>query len=265
MPTAFDLNAIGSLDQAKADLQARLRGAPTDVAARFALGELLLIEGAWDRADTLFDLVSTQAPDHGVRVALIRQLIRGEIWRAQVFGDGRAPEMLGEVEPQVERALRILVEARAGGPAAQLREEADAAAPALAGVVNGRAFEGVRDLDDRTADVLEVLTSNGKYFWIPWSRVRSLELDPPGHVRDLIWRPARLDVRDGPEGVVYIPATYWTAETGLDDETRLARRTDWIERDGLTLGQGQRCLLVGDDVVALGEIESLALEPEAVS
>lgn len=255
---AAELVKAGDLSAARAALVESVKGAPSDLARRFELGELLLVQGEWERADTHFDLISTQDPSWGAVVALIRQLIRAEIARREVFQQGRTPEIVGEATEEIALALRVLVEHRAGSEAAvALRSEGDESHAPLGGTLNERPFVGLRDLDDRTADVLEVLTSTGKYYWIPWRMVRSIALQPPKRLRDLVWRAAEVDVTDGPSGVVYIPAIYAPISEGAEDDHRLGRKTDWAEDRGLTCGIGLRCLLVGDDVVPLDEIETL--------
>ncbi len=263
MSLASELIKSADLEAARAALQEQVKAQPNNVVARFELAEVLLLLGDWARADNQYDLVSTQDTSYGVLVALIRQLIRAELARAEVFAEGRAPELIGDATTQVEMALRVLVEFRAGGDAAATREAADAVAPSLHGTVDGRDFTCVRDLDDATADVLEVLTSTGKYFWIPWSQVRALHLRAPEHLRDLIWRPADLDVIDGPDGVVYIPTTYVGQEARKTGATRLGRETDWVEDGGLTRGVGLRCLLLGDEVVSLSDFSDLTFKDVA--
>jgi len=263
MKTLSEYLAEGDLQAAIEAIQSRVKANPGQVSHRFELAELLLLSGAFERADTHFDLVSTQDPSFGVRVALIRQLIRAEYERREVFEGGRTPEVLGELDPEVEIGLRILLEQRAGGPAAEMRREADEATGDLAGEVDGRAVNLVRDLDDRVADVLEVLTSTGKYYWVPFKRVRSLELHPPTHPRDIIWREATLDVENGPEGVVYIPTTYHSSSKDLSDALKLGRATEWIDVGGLTQGEGQRCLVLGEDLVSFGDFNTLLVDRPA--
>lgn len=263
MSKSAELIKAGDLAGARAELVAQVKARPTDAALRFEFAELLLVLGEWDRADNQFDLVSTQDVSYGMLVALIRQLIRGELARAEVFTAGRTPELIGDATEEVEAALKLLLELREGGDAGAVREAADAAAPSLSGTVDGKAFAGIRDLDDRTADVLEVLTSTGKYYWIPWSRIRSLELKAPERLRDLVWRAADLDVADGPEGVVYIPATYVAQAEEQTGASRLGQETRWVEEGGIVRGVGLRCLLAGEDEVALSEFTTLALDGAA--
>ncbi|WP_309644014.1 type VI secretion system accessory protein TagJ [Phenylobacterium sp.] len=260
MSAAIEFLNSDDLGAARAMLQDRVKAKPSHVGHRFELAELLLVLGEWERADNQFDLIATQDLAYGLRVALIRQLIRGELARREVFAEGRTPDLIGDATAEVEAALKVLLELRTEGDPAAVREAADLAATPLVGTIDGRPFVGVRDLDDRTAGVLEVLTSTGKYFWIPWASVRSLELKAPEHLRDLIWRPAELDVVDGPDGVVYIPTTYVAPEADKSAAHRLGRQTDWIDERGVVRGVGLRCLLVGDDVVSLAEFSDLSLE-----
>ena len=45
-----------------------------------------------------------------------------------------------------------------------------------------------RDLDDLTAPFLEVLATNGNYYWVPIERVERIQFQEPKVARDLIWR-----------------------------------------------------------------------------
>jgi type VI secretion system protein ImpE len=250
-----ELVASGRIEEAISVLQAEVRARPTDAAKRFELGETLVVLGEWARADTQLDLASTQDTTFGVTVALIRQLIRGEMARAEVFTQGRTPEVVGEATPEVVGALRLLLDLR--DPA--VSEIAPPDDNVLTGEVDGRPFTGIRDLDDRVAPVLEVLTSTGKYYWIPWARVLSLELTAPARLRDLVWRPAELDVADGPSGVVYIPALYQCGPGEADSDARLGRATRWEEEKGLARGIGQRCFLIGEEDLALSDFTTLTI------
>ncbi len=115
----------------------------------------------------------------------------------------------------------------------------------------------MRDLDDRTAGFFEVLTSTGKYFWIPTEQVASIEFRPPKRPRDLLWRRAHMIVRDGPDGEVFLPTIYAGAEDA-PDSVRLGRSTDWREGDeGLVEGVGLRMFLIGDEGRTIMDIGTL--------
>ena len=236
-----------------------VKRAPADAVKRLALADTLIVLGEWDRADTHLDLASTQDPSWGQVCALLRQLVRAAAHRGDVFAHGRPPDLVTEPTPRVRTALEILAAGRAGGDAAALRRAADERFAPLAVELDGAPAQGVRDGDDRLADVLEIMTSTGKYVWISYDQVSALELRPVEHPRDRIWRPAELDVVDGPTGVVYLPMIYPATAT-TSDAQRLGRETDWIDHGGLDCGVGQKCLLIGEELVALSDIGALSVD-----
>ena len=103
--------------------------------------------------------------------------------------------------------------------------------------------------------MLEVLTPNGKYYWIEFTSLSSVEFDAPARALDLMWRPARIEVRGSESGSVYVPAIYAPAD-GASEAQRLGRATDWVELSpgGAVRGQGQRMWLAGDEAVAALEV-----------
>jgi type VI secretion system protein ImpE len=120
------------------------------------------------------------------------------------------------------------------------------------------AFDDFRDADDRYAGFFEILTTTGKYFWVPTERVASLVLHPPKRPRDLFWRRATISVSDGPDGEVYLPAIYDTERSGLGDEYRLGRATDWAEEAaGPVVGIGQRIFLAGEESYGIMDLTEL--------
>jgi type VI secretion system protein ImpE len=198
-------------------------------------------------------------------VAEFRQLLRAEVARRQLFRDGRVPEFLGEPTPAQRHALAALVALRGGdmAEAARLSAEAEAARPRVAGTHDGHAFADMRDADDLLAGSFEVLTSTGKYFWIPIERVASVEFHAPRRPRDLMWRRASMSVNQGPDGDVYIPAVYAAPEGTADESLLLGRSTDWVgPEDGPVRGLGQRTFLVGEEAAAIMELKTLTFGTE---
>src|SRR5262249_37023220 len=100
--------------------------------------------------------------------------------------------------------------------------------------------------------------------WVPLERVASCEFDAPARPLDLLWRPASLSVRGGPDGRVFVAAIYANHGTPRDDLARLGRRTDWIGGEGEPVrGVGLRTLLVGDEARTILEIRSLEFDAAA--
>ena len=250
-PADPELSALlrdARLDEARMLAAGRVRAAPADARARLDLADILILCGEWDKADNQADLAGTYDPSRAVGLALLRQLIRAAAWRDETFRDRRPPDLVTEADADIVAAL-----ARLAGTAAK-------EPPPLSATIDGAAQDGFRDLDDRIAGVLEVLAGNGRYLWVPLSAVASLRPAKPERLRDLVWRPAEIDVRGGPSGTVYIPALYPFAAGEGDPGQRLGRTTDWAEEaDGTMRGIGQRGWLAGDDIVTLDGFTELAV------
>ena len=254
--TAASLFRAGKLDDAVAAAQAALRKAPTDLNARVLLGELLAFAGNLERADVVLDATSTIDPSTAMVVAEFRQLIRADTARRQLFRDGRVPEFLADPTETQRLQLAALVAVRAGDLAEAWRqtEAAEAVRPRAPGKHGDVAFDDLRDADDLLAGSFEVLTTTGKYLWIPTERVETLEFHPPKRPRDLLWRRASMSVAAGPDGEVYLPAVY-AVDDPMTDALRLGRETDWRQAEGGPVrGVGQRLFIVGEDAVPMMEL-----------
>lgn len=251
-----DLFQAGRIDAAVATATQAVRRAPNAIAARLLLAELLLFTGKLDRADLLLDAAATIDPSAALPIAEFRQLLRAEMARRQLWQEGRVPEFLGEPSSTEKALLAAIVAAQAGG--AQRAAEHAAAAESLREKVpvriGTRDFADFRDADDLCAGILELLTTTGKYFWVPLARVATVALHPPRRPRDLFWRRATLVVENGPEGEVYLPAIY--ATPAASDALRLGRETDWTG-DVPVRGIGQRLFLAGDEGFGMMELGTL--------
>jgi type VI secretion system protein ImpE len=106
--------------------------------------------------------------------------------------------------------------------------------------------------------VFEVLTSTGKFYWVPVNRVRSIEFRKPERLRDLIWRRALMSVASGPDGEVFLPATYCPNGSDIDERALLGRVTEWRGGDGAPIrGVGQVRFLVGEESVPIMQMETV--------
>ncbi|OYP35476.1 type VI secretion system accessory protein TagJ [Rhodopirellula sp. MGV] len=261
--TPMELYEAGQLDEAmEASLQL-VKSKPADVGLRFQLAELSCIAGNLERADKQLDTVSNQDAQAAIGAALLRQLVRAETARRECFYEGRVPEFLGDPSDRLKAHLSALTFYRDG--------QIDAAAKELEPLieqpvlnqpieVNGNVVDDIRDLDDLLAPVLEVYTTTGKYFWVDWNQILTLDVRAPERPFDLLWRQATLSIESGPDGEVYLPAIYLepeksaTADAGL----RLGRGTDWFDTEkGIVRGRGQRMLLVGDQDMPIMELQSI--------
>lgn len=262
-PTGSQLYTQGRLQEAVKVMGEEVKRHPMDGARRGFLAELLCIAGELERADKQLDVLSTQDPSAAVGVALLRQLVRAELARQEFYKLGHVPEFLADPTPQLRAHLQAAVLLRAGDSeqAAALLSDAERDRVPVAGTCNGQRFEDFRDIDDVTASFFEVLTSTGKYYWIGFDAVESVEFHAPEHPHDLLWRRARMCVRGGPDGEVFLPAIYADPEGEGDEQMRLGRATDWRGGDGSPVrGLGQRSFLVEDGGCPIMELETLSFE-----
>ncbi|MEQ1827161.1 MAG: type VI secretion system accessory protein TagJ [Pirellula sp.] len=252
----------GKLEEA-IDLQLGfVKKSPTDNGARFFLAELAAFQGDWDRVDRQLHSVVMQDKNASMLPLLFRQLVRAEIIREQVFQEGRSPDVVVELpedcQLQVEVCMALRLNQLEG--ISSLLEKSDAVRSAVRGTCNGKPFDTLIDMDDRLRGVAEVLTATGKYFWLPWNHITSIQFAKAERPLDLIWRKAEISVNNEIDGEVYMPVRYPSAATWKTEE-QLGRTTSWQDHpSGLVTGRGQRSLLVGDEAVSIMDVESLEIE-----
>ncbi len=258
--TAYELYQQAQLDEAIEAAIREVKAKPADVDKRLFLCDLLCLAGQLERADRQLNTLMQQDPELAVGISLYRQLIRAEKARCEFAESGRVPEFMEDVGDSLKLHLRAAIAVREGdlAEARRLLDEADELRTPLTGQCDGEPFDDFRDLDDLMATLLEVLTSTGKYYWVPWERIESIEFPAARQLRDLVWRPAQMSIRNGPEAVVYVPAIYTGSHSSDDARLRAGQSTDWIETDGgPTRGVGQRMFLIGDEdksILAIGKI-----------
>ncbi len=253
----------GRLAEALAAAGAAVRAAPADLGARVLLAELLLFAGNLERADVILDAASQIDPSAMMVVAEFRQLLRAETARRQLYREGRVPEFLGEPSPSEQASLKAMVALREGdlAGAKAMAAQAEDVRPRAAGTARGMPFDDFRDANDLLPGLIETLTTNGKYYWVPVARIQLMIFHPPRRPRDLAWRRCSMTVQDGPDGEVYVPATYYAAADTISDALRLGRETAWSDDSGPVIGTGQREFLIGDEAFGIMDLETIEFEP----
>ncbi len=250
----------GNLAEAVAAAIEDVKRHPADTEPRGFLCELLCFVGEWERADRQLDTLAEQDPKAMLGLSLFRQLIRAAQARQEFFEQGRVPEFVDQPTPCLQSHLEASIRIREGNPAeaVELLQQAEQSRPAVSGTADGQAFDDLRDIDDLTASFFEVLTSTGKYYWIPTERVETIEFHAPERPRDLLWRRTHMVVRGGPDGEVFLPTQYIGPPAEADDQLRLGRATDWQGGDGTpNRGLGQRMFLVGEEARSILEMKEI--------
>ncbi|MCP4095994.1 MAG: tetratricopeptide repeat protein [Planctomycetaceae bacterium] len=242
-----------------------LRDKPGDVETRGMLAQLLCFSGNWSNADTQLSTVMQQDPEMAIGVGLLRQLIRAESSRQQFFFEGGTPELIGDPSPALEALLKALIASRNGEEEEVIKQTSkiNETCPLVAGTVNNEPFEIGRDLDDLLQGFAEVLTSNGKFFLIPWASIHKISFRPPERLQDQIWRSASIEAADNINGEVYLPTRYCTSpevSNSLSEPLLMGAETNWTTsvEGGPTLGQGLKMFAFGDQAYSIMELNDLS-------
>ena len=263
MATAVEHLQAGELDQAVAAALSDVKKNPTDVGLRGYLCELLCLAGDLERADKQLETITNQDPKSAAAISLFRQLVRAETARRECFEKGRVPELLDLPDAQFELHMKALLALREGNgsQAAELLTQAEEQRPRVSGTCGNTKFEDMRDCDDLIGPYFEVLTSTGKYYWIPMHRVESMEFESRERTRELLWPRVHMVVKGGPDGEVFLPAIYPTVTKESDAALKLGRYTDWQGVDGEPVrGEGLRTYLIGEETRTIHDLHTLTFD-----
>lgn len=249
----------GRPDEALRLLTAEVRGNPADVRRRVFLFQLLAVLGEWERAQTQLNVVGDLDPLNLMMVTTYSAVLKGEAARAAVFAGQQMPVVVGEPEQWLALMFQALKLDAAGqhAQATSLRDQAFEQAEAVAGTIDGQAFEWLADADPRFGPCLEVILEGG-YSWVPLSRISELKFDPPVDLRDKVWAPVQVTWTNGGQAVGFVPGRYPGTEKTADNDFLLARKTDWVDAgDGSVTGCGQRMFATDAGEYPLLDIRSI--------
>jgi type VI secretion system protein ImpE len=244
------------------DLRRMIQKQPQRSDLRIFLFQIYCVQGEWMKASTQLDVLLELDPSSKPMVETYREALRCEVLRRDVFDGKRSPLVLGAPPDWLAwmlEALRLDGQSHAAA-AAELRARALEAAPATSGTLDGAPFAWLADADSRLGPVLEAII-NGKYYWVPVSRLLRIEIEKPADLRDFVWAPATLTLETGAASVALIPTRYPGTERKADPALRLARATDWREQPGGAWhGVGQRMLTTDQAEIALLDVRVLAFD-----
>jgi type VI secretion system protein ImpE len=244
------------------ELRKMIQKQPQRSDLRIFLFQLYCVQGEWIKAGTQLEVLLELDPSSKPMVETYREALRCEALRREVFDGKRSPLVLGKPDDWLAmliEALRVDAEGRPDA-AAQLRARALEAAPTTSGKLDDTPFEWLADADGRLGPVIEAII-NGKYYWVPVSRLIRIEIEKPADLRDFVWAPATLTLENGAANVALIPTRYPGTEREENAALRLARATDWREQPGGAFhGVGQRMLTTDQAEVALLDVRVIALD-----
>jgi len=240
--TAEEYLRQGDVKAALQQLQKQVKAHPAKVEYRVFLFQLLSVMGQWDRALTQLNVAGSLDDATLSMVSMYRQVIACERFREAVFLGDRDPVVFGRPEEWVAllvQALKLTAQ-RQYSKSQDLRERAFELAPGCSGTIDKQTFDWLADSDARLGPVMEVIIE-GRYLWVPQERIRSISIEAPVDLRDVIWLPAHFAWSNGGESYGLIPARYPASYQSDDPLLALSRKTEWKDcGDELFLGFGQK-------------------------
>lgn len=263
--TAEELIKAGDVQAALAELRGRIRAKPSDASLRVFLFQLLAVSGQWEKALDQLQISGELDSKTLLMVEMYRPAVLCEAIRADVFAGRRVPVLFGEPEPWLALLIESLLRAGKGeaAAAATLRQQAFEQAPATAGSIDGKPFQWIADADSRLGPVLEAIV-NGRYYWIPFSRLDQVRFEAPTDLRDFVWAIANLRFTNGGEMPALIPVRYPGSEAAGDGLLALSRKTQWGQiGDNAYAGLGQRVLATDIDEHPLLDCREILLSSDS--
>lgn len=257
----------GAPRAALVSLTTAVKAAPAKAQLRIFLAQLLCVLGQWERAHTQLNVVAEMDDAAGPMREMVGHALRCEKVRAAVFEGRRPPLLFGEPEAWLASLIESMLRAAAGEVALahSLAASAFEAAPATRGQIDGQPFEWIADADSRLGPVLEAMV-NGRYYWIPFTRLARVDIEAPTDLRDLVWLPAHLQFANGGEVIAMLPTRYPGSERSDDEQILMARKTEWrrdVSDTERWLGLGQRVLITDQGEHHILAVRSIALESVA--
>jgi type VI secretion system protein ImpE len=254
----------GAPKAALASLTAAVKAAPAKPQLRIFLAQLLCVLGQWERAHTQLNVAAELDAAAGPMREMVGHALRCEKIRAAVFEGRRSPMIFGEPDQWLASLIESMLRAGAGEQelARSLAERAFEAAPTSRGLIDGTPFEWIADADSRLGPVVEAMV-NGRYYWIPFTRLSRVDIEAPTDLRDVVWLPARLQFANGGEAIAMLPTRYPGSERSDDEQILMARKTEWRSDGGDTerwFGLGQRVLVTDQGEHDLLTVRAIELQ-----
>lgn len=236
-----------------------VRSKPTDITARTFLFELSCFTGDWERADKQLEVIGQQDVNAMIGAQIYKQNLSAEHDRLRCVNDGMIPECLLPPPKYVEKLLVAGTHIRENrlAEARQVLDEAEQERPAFSGKINGEEFNDLRDCNDLTSSVFEVIVK-GSYTWVPFEQVESIKLSEAKTLRDFFWRQAEVEMTNGTKGEMFLPTLYANTWKSDNDQLRLGKTADWrVIGDDIYIGEGARVFQYDGGYKPLSEIETI--------
>lgn len=251
----------GDLAGCKSALFSDIKKDPSNIDLRIFLFQLACIQKEWKRAETQLDLLKDLSDSTLPMVNTYKQLIECELRRESVLSGQTEPMCFGEPSDWLAcyvKAYQHFCTNNIEQANTLLQQGADLA-PAISGTINDEPFEWLSDGDVRFGPSIEVML-NGGYYWLPLEYISEINFEPVADLRDLVWRPANLTLKNKGQLIVFLPVRYPTTSDTTDAQL-LARTCDWKElAQNIFVGNGQRIFISDKSEYPLLNISTIKFE-----
>lgn len=252
----------GDLNSCRQDLFIEIKQKPNDVKLRIFLFQLFCIEENWEKALIQLDIIKGLDDSTLAMVNTYEQLIASERMRERAL-KGEAPINIfgkdSDWSSHYLNALGLLNQGRVNESYSVIESGAELA-PVVSGYINEvNKFEWLSDADLRFGPLIEVII-NGGYYWLPTDSILEIQFEPIEDLRDLVWRPAHLTLRNKGKLIAFIPSRYPLNEDSTDIQ-KLARICEWFEpKEKYYIGKGQRVFLTDANEFSFFDIEKISFD-----
>jgi type VI secretion system protein ImpE len=254
----------GNLDEALSKLQDEVRKDPSNLKHRTFLFQLLAVLGQWDRALTQLNVAAEMDASCLMMAAMYRPALQAEALRTEIAAGKRSPLIFGEPDDWIASLVQASQMEGQGqlSESESLRGKALENAPTTSGTIDGKPFEWIADADSRMGPMFEAIT-NGSLYWIPFTRVKQIQIEEPADLRDMVWISATIIWANGGEAFALLPVRYTGSEQSGDGQVQLSRKTDWVDKgSGIQRGLGQKLFATDEDDFPLLSIRQIVLDVE---
>lgn len=219
-----------------------VKAKPTDIKARTFLFELSCFSGDWDRATKQLEVIGQQDINAMIGAEIFKQNFVAERDRISAFTEGLIPECLLQPPNYVEGLLEAMTYIRENdlAKARETLDQVEETRPVFSCKVNGGDSSDFRDYNDFTMCVFEAIVK-GSYTWLPFEQIEKVKFEPAVSLRDVYWRQADVEMTNGTQGEMFLPALYAESFKSEDNVIRLGKATDWRDMGGdIFAGEGLR-------------------------
>lgn len=251
----------GDLAACKAQLFTEIKKDPSNLNLRIFLFQLSCIEQDWKRAVTQLDVLKDLSDSTLAMVNTYKQLIECELRRQKVLAGDIEPICFGEPSDWLACYVKAYKHYCDGNidQAEKLIAQGIESAAAVSGSVDDEAFEWLSDGDVRFGPSIEVML-NGGYYWLPLENVAEINFEPVEDLRDLVWRPANLTLKNKGQLIVFMPVRY-PINSETSDAELLSRECSWQEpKEQFYVGSGQRVFITNDSEFPILNINSIKFD-----